>query len=144
MNNADLFGLFGLEPQPNRRAPTDERLSGLELEERCRKILENRGWRAVNTPRSSDGGVDIIGTKIDEVGIEQEVFVQCKDHARPVGVQVVRELIGVIPTDRTVVAILASPAGVTSDAQTTADERNVIIWDSHKLEELENIPVQSQ
>ena len=144
MNNADLFGLFGLEPPPNRRDPTDERLSGLELEERCRKILENRGWRAVSTPRSGDGGVDVKGTKIDEVGIEQEVFVQCKDHTRPVGVQVVRELIGVLPTDRTVVAILASPAGVTADAQAIASERNVVIWDSHKLEELENVLAQAQ
>jgi len=144
MDNAGLFGLFGLEPPPNRRDPTDEHLSGLELEERCRKILENRGWRAVATPRSGDGGVDVKGTKIDEVGIEQEVFVQCKDHARPVGVQVVRELLGVLPTDRTVVAILASPAGVTADAQATASERNVIIWDSHKLEELENVTAQAQ
>ena len=144
MNNADLFGLFGLEPPLYRRDPTDERPSGLELEERCRKILENRGWQAVSTPKSGDGGVDVIGTKIDEVGIEQEIFVQCKDHARPVGVQVVRELIGVLPTDRTVAAILASPAGVTADAQATASERNVIIWDSHKLEELENVLGQAQ
>jgi len=95
-------------------------------------------------PKCGDGGVDVKGTKIDEVGIEQEVFVQCKDHARPVGVQVVRELLGVLPTDRTVVAILASPAGVTADAQATASERNVIIWDSHKLEELENVTAQAQ
>ena len=71
------------------------------------------------------------------VGIEQQIYIQCKDHARPVGVQVVRELIGVLPAYQNVVAVLASPSGVTSEAQRTADARNVLIWDESKLSELE-------
>ena len=55
------------------------------------------------------------------------------------GVQVVRELIGVLPQDRNVVAVLASPSGVTADAKKTADDRNVIIWDEGRLSEMEGL-----
>ena len=51
------------------------------------------------TPRSWEGGIDVIGLRTDEVGIEQRTYVQCKDYSRPVGVQVVRELLGALPTD---------------------------------------------
>ena len=115
LNGEELFGLFGLESPPQAGAKRYQRPSGLELEDRCAAILERLGWEARKTPRSGDGGIDIIGSKTDEVGIEQQIYIQCKDHARPVGVQVVRELIGVLPAYQNVVAVLASPSGVTSE-----------------------------
>ncbi len=139
MNGEELFGLFGLEaPYRDRETMRKaHRSCGLELEERCANLLEHRGYRVERTARSRDGGVDLIAARTDEVGIEQRLYVQCKDHARPVGVEVVRELIGVLPADQNVVAVLASPAGVTADARKTADDRNVFIWDESKLSELE-------
>ncbi len=89
------------------------------------------------TPRSRDGDIDVIGLRTDEVGIKQRIYIQCKDYSRPVGVQAVRELIGALPTDHNAYAVLAAPAGLTSDAQGAADNRGVIIWDERKLNELE-------
>ena len=137
MSGGELFGLFGLEAPHRRRTSKTQRPSGLGLEERCAALLERRGYRVERTARSRDGGIDLIAARTDEVGIEQRLYVQCKDHARPVGVEVVRELIGVLPADQKVVAVLASPAGVTADARKTADDRNVFIWDESKLSELE-------
>jgi len=137
LNGEELFGLFGLEAPSQVGARRYQRASGLELEDRCAAILERLGWDVRKTPRSGDGGMDIIGFKTDDVGIEQQIYIQCKDHARPVGVQVVRELIGVLPAYQNVVGVLASPSGVTSEAQRTADARNVLIWDESKLSELE-------
>ena len=133
----DLFGLFGMEPPVRADASETARRTGLELEERCAAILEARGWEVQRTPRTRDGGVDLIGTRIDEVGLEQRIFVQCKDYARPVGVEVVRELLGVLPLDGTARPIIAAPGGLTADAAKLAEQRNVTVWGEAMLRRLE-------
>ena len=84
-----------------------------------------------------DGGIDVIGLRTDEVGFEQRIYVQCKDYSRPVGAQVVRDLLGALPADTNASAVIAAPSGLTSDAQVLANDRGVIIWDECKLDELE-------
>jgi hypothetical protein len=138
MSSVELFGLFGLAP-PSPRTPIDRpRNTGRALEERCSTILRSYGWHVEHTPASRDGGVDLIATRIDEVGLEHTIYVQCKDHARPVSVEVLRELLGVLPTDRPVRAMIASPSGLTSDAARLARERRVGVWDERVLVELES------
>ncbi len=138
LTSDELFGLFGLtrpgktpDPDPTKRS------SGVEFEERCARVLEARGWKVTRTPRSRDGGVDLIADHVDEVGLAQRLFVQCKDHARPVGVEVVRELIGVLPAGQPIHAILAARSGVTADAQALANRRGVKVWDEDELANLE-------
>ena len=137
LNKRELFGLFGLAPSPS---PSDSvrKISGLELEDRTAALLRRLGWSVETTPRSRDGGVDLVATRSDELGIEDCLYVQCKDHARPVGVDVVRELLGVLPPHRVVRPVLVSPAGVTGDAQSLARERNVLVWNEERLLALEN------
>ena len=48
-----------------------------------------------------------------------------------------RELLGVLPTDRIVRPVLVSPAGLTSDAGRLARQRNVLVWDDERLNSLE-------
>ena len=108
----------------------------LETEERCARILERRGWSVRRTPLSHDGGVDVIGSRIDEVGIEETIYIQCKDYARPVGISVVRELIGSLPAGANIRAVLTAPSGVIAEAGQLAQQRGVIIWDQAKLGEL--------
>ena len=137
LTSGELFGLFGLEVPLQARREYPRRSTGLDLEDRCAQILERRGWKVERTPRSRDGGVDVIGSRNDEVGIEQLIYIQCKDHVHPVGVQLVREFIGSLPTGVNVYAVLAAPAGLTSDAQQLAQDRGVIVWGEGKLSELE-------
>ncbi len=138
LTSDELFGLFGLAPSPSTSGPTVAvRPTGLELEDRCARVLEARGWRVERTPLTRDGGVDLIASKVDAVGLEATVYVQCKDYGRPVGVEVVRQLIGVLPAGRPVQAILAARSGVTADARSLADQRGVRIWDESALVELE-------
>jgi hypothetical protein len=136
LRREDLFGLFGLEP-PAATDAAPGRQTGLALEERCATILEVRGWEVQRTPRTRDGGVDLIGTRRDEIGLEQRIFVQCKDYARPVGVEVVREVLGVLPTDGSTRPVVAAPSGLTLDASRIARERNVTVWDEATLLRLE-------
>jgi len=138
MNLGDMLGIFNLEPPMHQNSGKVQRSTGLELEERCAAILKQRGFRVEGTPRSNDGGIDLIASRTDEVGIDQWLYIQCKDHARPVGVDVVRELLGALPLDRKGNAVLVSTSGVTAAARQTADEKNVFIWDEDKLFELES------
>ena len=132
----EVFGLFGMEATASARA-TRPRPTGLELEERVAALLSSRGWVVERTPRSRDGGVDLVARRTDEVGIDQTLYVQCKDYARPVGVEVVRELIGVLPVGTTVQGVLAASSGVTADAAALAAQRGVVIWDDAALTRLE-------
>jgi len=134
----ELFGIFGLEVPIQRRTERQNKPSGLDLEERCAQILLAHGWLVERTPRSRDGGIDLIATKVDAVGIEQTIYVQCKDHARPVGVDVVREFVGALPVGKNIQQILASPTGVTDDAARFAEERGMRIWDESALLDLES------
>ena len=137
LSESELFGFFGLDAPRRSTDRRRARPTGLELEDRCAKLLSSRGWSVERTPRSRDGGIDLIASRTDEVGIEQKLYVQCKDHARPVGVDVVRELVGVLPADRRVRPVLAAPMGVTAGAALEADQRGVRIWDAAVLEALE-------
>jgi hypothetical protein len=138
LNAQELFGLFGLEVPPTAQQKSQRRTTGLELEDRCARILDTHGWMVQKTPVSRDGGVDIIGTKVDAVGIEETIYIQCKDYAGLVGVTVVRELLGVTPATGNVRPVLAAPSGVTAEAQQLASLRGVIVWNETKLAELEN------
>lgn len=138
LTSAEMFGLFGLTPPAGKPAGAHADRSGLALEDRCRLILARHGWEVESTPRTRDGGVDLIATRMDPVGLEQTIYVQCKDHARPVGVETVRELVGVLPAGRPVQAVLAAPSGVTADAMVLARARGVGLWDQETLRRLES------
>ena len=132
----ELFGLFGLEPSI-RAGTAAARRTGLVLEERCASILAERGWSVERTPRTRDGGIDLIANRTDELGLGHRILMQCKDHAHPVGVEVVRELIGAAPAGETVDLILAVGGEVTRDARRLARDRGVHVWDGKALEVLE-------
>ncbi|MFA5891056.1 MAG: restriction endonuclease [Actinomycetota bacterium] len=134
----EIFGLFGLQAPSTPGRASRPRPTGLELEDRCEKILLDAGWSVKRTPRTRDGGVDVIASRVDEVGVEHRLFVQCKDYARPVGVEIVRELLGVLPPGQSVRAVIAAPAGLTADAGRLADDRGVIVWDKSRLSEFES------
>ena len=132
----EVFGLFGMQA-PATSPPSRPRPTGLELEDRVAVLLKARGWTVERTPLTRDGGIDLIASRTDEVGIVQTLYVQCKDHARPVGVEVVRELIGVLPAGTTIQGVLAAPAGITTDATAMAKARGVVVWDEESLSRLE-------
>ncbi|MHB1126402.1 MAG: SNF2-related protein [Bacillota bacterium] len=140
----ELFGIFGLGVPDHGRTERHIKPSGLELEERCAQILLACGWSVERTPLSRDGGIDLITTKIDAVGLEQTIYVQCKDHALPVGVEVVREFLGVLPVGKNIQTILATPTGVTADAARLAKQRGVRIWDESTLLDLESTTKQDE
>jgi SNF2 family DNA or RNA helicase len=131
---AELFGLFGLEAPPTGRRAEPPRYGGMtgeEFERHLRDLLVLLDWSVELTRRSRDGGIDLIATKVDRVGIETKLYVQCKNQAAPVSVETVRELNGVL--DPTVQGVVASPSGFTADARAFADARGIQLWDADHL-----------
>ena len=138
LNAAELFGLFGLPAPTTFTGASRTSSTGLELEDRCARVLSAAGWDVQHTPRTRDGGVDLVAERIDEMGLAERLFVQCKDHRRPVGVETVRELLGVLPPGEHIRAVLVAPGGVTADARRLANAREVVIWDDDCLADLES------
>ena len=66
-------------------------LSPINFEEALKMKLNKNGMKVDTTKTSGDGGIDLIG--IDEN--KNQVLIQAKKYSKPVGVSVVREMIGV-------------------------------------------------
>ena len=62
------------------------------------------------------------------------LYIQCKNHASPVGVEVVRELNGALPKQLSGArGVLVCPSGFTASAIAFAQERGLALWDRHHL-----------
>jgi SNF2 family DNA or RNA helicase len=132
----ELFGLFDLEPPPSarRRASEPPRYGGMtgeEFERYLGDLLRQLEWSVEVTQRSRDGGIDLKAVKVDRVGIETQLYVQCKNQGTPVSVEVVRELNGVL--NPAVQGVVAAPSGFTADARRFAAERGIQLWDAEHL-----------
>jgi len=109
-------------------------MSGVEFERYVKRLLERKGWRVETTPLTRDRGIDLIARRADEVGVEMTLYVQCKNHASPVGVEVVRELNGALPQPLSGAhGVLVCPSGFTAAALAFAKERGLTLWDRHHL-----------
>jgi superfamily II DNA or RNA helicase len=142
LTTEELFSLFGLTPpaqaKPARRSgepPANYAdMSGVEFETYVQRLLERKGWRVETTPLTRDRGIDLIARRNDEVGVEMTLYVQCKNHASPVGVEVVRELNGALPRQLSGAhGVLVCPSGFTAAATAFARERGLALWDRHHL-----------
>ena len=145
LTEGELFGLFGLTP-PERARSSQQRdassvdyaaMSGVAFEEYVQGLMERRGWRIENTPVTRDGGIDLIARREDDVGLEVTLYIQCKNHSSPVGVDVVRELNGALPRQHPGArGAVVCPSGFTTDAIAFARDRGLVLWDRHQLFEL--------
>jgi SNF2 family DNA or RNA helicase len=138
----ELFGVFGLTPPVQAKSPRRSagvpvnyaELSGVEFERYVKRLLEWKGWWVDTTPITRDRGIDLIARRDDEVGGQVVLYIQCKNHASPVGVEVVRELNGALPKQLSGArGILVCPSGFTASAMTFAQERGLALWDRHHL-----------
>lgn len=139
LDKRDLCALVGLELDraPVSLAASDALASstGAALEKQVAELLIRQGYQLQQVGGSHDGGVDVIAQKSDAIGTRTRLFIQCKDTARPAGVEVVRSLNGVLPAhDRSASGVVVCPAGFTAEAKTFAFARDIQLWDRPKLE----------
>jgi guanylate kinase len=108
-----------LEKQLLARHP--ERLFELaprEFEELVASILADEGYEVELTPQTRDGGFDILAIRRD-LAVPYLCLVECKRYSqsRPVGVQVVRQLVGIASQKRASAALLVTTSCFTRSAE---------------------------
>ena len=147
LTTEELFGLFGLTPplptQSVKRTvepPANYAdMSGVEFETYVQRLLKRKGWNVETTPITRDRGIDLIARRVDELGIELTLYIQCKNYAFPVGVEVARALNGALPKQLSGVrGVLVCPSGFTASTIAFAKERDLTLWDRHQLFTLAN------
>ena len=147
LTTEELFGLFGLTPPAStasvRRSSEPPAnyadMSGVEFETYVQRLLERKGWQVETTPMTRDRGIDLIARRVDEVGVELILYIQCKNHASPVGVEVARALNGALPKQLSGArGVLVCPSGFTASTIAFAKERDLTLWDRHQLFTLAN------
>jgi restriction system protein len=112
-------------------------LSGVtwrEFEMLVGEWFRRQGYEVTETGGVADGGVDLILTKAGET-----YLVQCKHwKAYKVGVNVVRELLGVMVTRGAAGGYLVTSGVFTDEAQRFAEASNIALIDGEKLAYLMN------
>ena len=79
---------------PLARKPSGEKSTsqrGAEFEDRCAEYFRALGYKVVKTQATRDGGFDLLLSKRG-----RDYPVECKSHAKAVGVAPVRALLGVM------------------------------------------------
>lgn len=92
-------------------------LPSRKFEEVVAAVLGGLGYEVVLTKRSRDGGKDLYALHRSDLG-EQLYIVECKRYGpdRPVGVDVVRSLYGVVQQERATMGIVATTSYFTTEA----------------------------
>lgn len=104
-------------------------LSWRDFEHLVGEAFRQRGFVANETPSGPDGGVDLELRRDGELHL-----VQCKRwRARQVGVEIVRELYGVMSARGAVGGYVVSSGTFSTEARRFAQGRNIEIWDGAKL-----------
>jgi len=81
------------------------------------ELFRKRGFAVELTPRTRDGGRDVLAVHSDTLG-KSLYLIECKRYApsRKVGVEVVRGLYGVLQADRATKGIIVTTSSYTKDA----------------------------
>ncbi len=105
-----------------RRNPARlHQLSPRQFEEIIAILFQEFGFEVELTKRTRDGGKDIVAIRHAAAGLKY--LVECKHYSpeRPVGVGVVRELLGTVTLEKGTKGILATTSRFTGSARTAID-----------------------
>lgn len=121
--------IAGLQADPGGVRDIDPR----QFEEVVAELFRNAGYEVELTPRSKDGGKDIIAIQKNVIlGIETKLFVECKRYAEDnvVGVELVRGVYGVLnERDGPNKSVIVTTSRFTSGAKEFATEKTASKYD---------------
>jgi HJR/Mrr/RecB family endonuclease len=144
MTEDEIFGLFGLKKQRTKtnssrvkRSKDFHSLDPYEFEDFVGDLFMQMGYSSRVTKKSNDGGIDIFAKLQTPIGID-EIIIQCKHKQNPtstVGVDKVRELFGVLSSDRKLTkGFLITNGKFTSGAYDFAKGKHIELIDGTKLQ----------
>lgn len=100
-------------------------LSSRDFERVIAKIFEKKGFSVKITPQTRDGGKDIFAAKNDLFSFL--FYVECKKYApnRPVGIEVIQRLYGVISAENATGGIIVTTSHFTKSAKDYVQEQQL-------------------
>lgn len=110
-------------------------LTGVEFEKVCQRLLEKMGFSVETTKTTGDGGIDLIAYNSQPL-LSGKYIIQCKRYAGSVGEPIIRDLYGVITSERANKGILMTTGVFTKQAQAFAEDKPIELIDGTKLKEL--------
>lgn len=110
-------------------------LSGIEFENVCKQVFENMGFDVETTKASGDGGIDLIAYNHQPL-LSGKYIVQCKRYSGSVGEPIIRDLFGVVMSERANKGILMTTGYFTRSAITFAKDKQIELIDGTMLREL--------
>lgn len=109
---------------------------GVIFESQCLKLLEKMGFICETTKTTGDGGIDIRAHS-SQPFTSGLYIIQCKNwESRPVGAPVVRDLYGIVHSERANKGILITTSQFTADALKWAQGKNLELIDGEKLNQI--------
>jgi len=112
-----------------------DNLSGHEFEDLTEELIKKLGFITEERKRSADGGIDIRA--ISEQPIFKGLYIiQCKRHNKPIGESIVRDLFGVVSSERANKGILITNSRFTKSANNFARNKPIELIDGDKFLEL--------
>jgi restriction system protein len=95
-------------------------LTPIEYEMHCAELLKASGWVVRTTPKTRDGGADLIAEKHD-----WRLIIQCKRYSQPVGNKAVQEVHSAKGLYNGNLACVVAPTGFTKQAQREAKSHSI-------------------
>lgn len=108
---------------------------GRSLEEQTLLLVKMMGFRATTTKKTHDGGIDIIAFSDDPI-IKGKYIIQCKDYSGPVGEPPIRDLYGVVQSERANKGILITTSTFTKAARDFASGKPIELIDGNQFKKL--------
>lgn len=92
------------------------RMDSTEFECLVERLYKSMGYETSLTPPRSDGGRDVIASRL-EPGKKEDLRIECKRYAKPVGVEIARRLLGVVSSEKATKGVLAASTHFTKGAR---------------------------
>lgn len=109
---------------------------GILFEERVAKELESLGYLVDRTPVTGDFGADLIAEKDD-----LRYAIQCKSHAKPIGLKAVQEAVGARRYYKCDYGVVIASSSFTLAAKELAGETGVLLVGETSISRLELMSV---
>lgn len=107
-------------------------LSGVEFEKVCQALVENMGFETKTTKASGDGGIDLIAYNYEPL-LSGKYIIQCKRYKGSVGEPILRDLYGVVTSERANKGILMTTGHFTKSAIAFAEGKPLELIDGKAM-----------
>ena len=110
-------------------------MNGHEFEDLIEQLLIKMGFITQERKKSADGGIDIQAINEQPI-FKGKYIIQCKRYSKPVGASVVRDLYGVVTSERANKGILITNSSFTEATRKFAKGKPIELIDGEELSSL--------